>query len=88
MPHQAITQPGGIAPGLLYQRFDASIAGIQQRQQQMAGLELVVPMPHGQGLGIRHGVLQLGGELVETHSLSSIGVTARSDAPLDPVNVS
>src|SRR5690554_2919835 len=83
MAVQGVAQPFGIPAGPLYQCLDAVITGIQQCQQQMTRLKLVVPMSYRQGLCVGDATLQFGSELVETHSVSSIGGgTMRSDAPL------
>src|SRR5690625_3684030 len=73
MAVQGVAQPFGIPAGPLYQCLDAVIAGIQQCQQQMTRLKLVVPMSYRQGLCVGDATLQFGSELVETHSVSSIG---------------
>ncbi len=67
LARQGVTQPTGVAPRLLYQRLDAGVAVVEQRQQQVRRFHLIVPAPHGEGLGVGDSLLQLGGKLVKTH---------------------
>ena len=68
---EGVDEAADIHAGALQQRTAAAFALIQQRRQQMDGIDVLVVIANGETLGVRQRFLQLGGEFVDTHWMGS-----------------
>ena len=62
-------QPADIGAGTLQQRTRAAVVLLEQGQQQVLRLDELVVQADSQALRIADGLLEFGGELVETHGI-------------------
>ena len=59
----------GLPPALATSAGDAAVLLVEQGEQQVLGLDLLVVAAEREALGLGQAVLQLGGELVESHGV-------------------